>query len=70
MGHVKTQNGEIDITIVYHYDSALAETNQPASVDAYRFNITNGDVPCPILWRPIPEVIVDSFEDIGESNDA
>lgn len=70
VGNVKKQSGEIDITIAYHYDSARAETNQPANIEAYRFNITNGIVPCPILWRPIPEVIVYSSEDNGGSFDA
>lgn len=60
VGTVKKQGGEIEITIIYHYDSAKAESHQPTSASAYTFNISSGAVPCPILWRT--EVIEESLD--------
>ena len=44
------------VTIRYHYDSALAESNQPTDWAAYTFDVTSGPVPCPIVWKPVKEV--------------
>jgi hypothetical protein len=42
-------------TVRYHYDSALAEPNQPTDWADYTFDVTSGPVPCPILWKPEAE---------------
>ncbi len=38
-------------TILYHYDSQLAEPRQPTNWADYIFEIESGPVPCPIIWR-------------------
>lgn len=38
------------VTIRYEYDSQLAEPNQSTDLDDYTFDVTLGDVPCPIRW--------------------
>ena len=44
------------VTIRYHYESSKAEPNQSTNWDDYTFEMTSGEVPCPILWKPEPEV--------------
>jgi len=45
-----------EVTIRYEYDSFKAEPNQSTDWDDYTFEVTNGDVPCPIKWLPVEEV--------------
>ena len=40
------------VTIRYHYESSKAEPNQCTNWDDYTFEMTSGEVPCPILWKP------------------
>ena len=44
------------VTVKYHYDMLKAEPNQSTDWSDYTFNIELGDVPCPIVWKPEPEV--------------
>lgn len=39
------------VTIRYEYDSQLAEPDQSTEWSDYSFNITTGEIPCPIKWR-------------------
>lgn len=39
------------VTIRYKYNSQLAEQNQSTEWSDYTFDVTSGDVPCPIKWR-------------------
>ena len=39
------------VTIRYEYDSQLAEPDQSTELADYTFDVTSGDVPCPIKWR-------------------
>ncbi len=39
------------VTIRYHYDSQLAEPQQSTDWSSYRFEVTGGEVPSPIVWR-------------------
>lgn len=39
------------VTIRYHYDSNLAEPQQSTDWANYTFEIENGPVPSPIIWR-------------------
>ena len=41
------------VTIRYEYDSKLAEPDQSTDWDDYTFDVTVGDVPCPIKWRAV-----------------
>jgi len=43
------------VTIRYEYDSMKAEPDQSKDWDDYTFEITEGEVPCPIKWKPEPE---------------
>lgn len=40
-----------EVTIQYHYDSQLAEPNQSTNITDYTFDVIDGDVPSPIVWR-------------------
>lgn len=40
------------VAIKYHYDSSKAEPHQSADWADYTFDITEGEVPCPIKWKP------------------
>lgn len=40
-----------EVTILYHYDSAKAEPDQSTDWADYTFEITSGEVPCPIVWK-------------------
>ena len=46
-----------EVTIRYEYNSQLAEPNQSTDWDDYTFEITEGEVPCPIIWKPIQETV-------------
>ena len=43
------------VTIRYEYDSSKADPNQSANWDDYTFDVVEGEVPCPIRWKPEPE---------------
>lgn len=47
------------VTIRYEYDSSKAETDQSTNWDDYTFDVVEGEVPCPIRWKPEPEVEVE-----------
>jgi hypothetical protein len=55
-----------EVTIRYEYNSRLAEPNQPTDWDSYTFEITDGDVPCPIKWKSAPEVIEELSEEVED----
>ena len=44
------------VTIRYEYDSMKAEPNQSTDWADYTFEVAEGEVPCPIRWKPEPEV--------------
>ena len=44
------------VTIRYEYDSQKAEPNQSTDWADYTFEVAEGEVPCPIRWKPEPEV--------------
>jgi len=39
------------VTIRYHYESIKAEPDQSHDWSDYTFEVTNGPVPCPIVWK-------------------
>lgn len=43
------------VTIRYEYDSSKAEPDQSTNWDDYTFYVVEGEVPCPIKWKPEPE---------------
>jgi hypothetical protein len=45
-----------EVTIRYKYNSQLAEPDQSKDWDDYTFDVTDGEVPCPIQWKPVMEV--------------
>jgi hypothetical protein len=50
----KVTRGEVAVR--YHYESLKAEPNQSTDWADYTFKVTDGPVPCPIVWKPEPEV--------------
>lgn len=51
------------VNIKYYFDSIRAEQYQSTDWDDYTFEVTEGEVPCPIKWLPEPEVTTQ--EDAG-----
>lgn len=47
------------VTIRYEYDSSKAEFDQSTNWGDYTFEVVAGEVPCPIRWKPEPEVEVE-----------
>jgi hypothetical protein len=45
-----------ECTVQYFYDSSKAEPNQSTDWNDYTFDIDSGEVPCPIIWKPVMEV--------------
>lgn len=43
------------VTIRYEYGSAKAEPDQSTNWADYTFEVVQGEVPCPIKWKPEPE---------------
>ena len=43
------------VTIRYEYDSQKAEPNQSTDWADSTFEVVDGEVPCPIRWKPEPE---------------
>lgn len=49
-----------EVTIAYQYDSFLAEPHQSMDWADYTFEVVDGVVPCPIIWKqlqPVGEII-------------
>ena len=47
------------VTIRYEYDSMKAEPDQSTNWADYTFDVVEGEVPCPIKWKPEPELEVE-----------
>ena len=51
-----------EVTIRYPYSTDIYECNQPTEQSAYEFDIADGQVPCPLVKKPvIDEVIEDDI---------
>ena len=44
------------VTVRYGYDSAKAEPDQSTDWADYTFEVVQGEVPCPIRWKPEVDV--------------
>lgn len=44
------------VTIKYFYDSLKAESKQSTNIEDYTFEVAEGIVPNPIVWKPSEEV--------------
>jgi len=40
-----------EVTIKYHYESMKAVPDQSSNIEDYTFEVTEGEVPCPIVWK-------------------
>jgi len=40
-----------EVTIRYHYESMKAVPDQSPNIEDYTFEVTSGEVPCPIVWK-------------------
>lgn len=56
VGLIKRVNGQVELTLHYRYNSALAEPDQPKDISAYTFIVENGQCPDPIVYKPEPVV--------------
>jgi hypothetical protein len=57
LGLIKRVAGVIELTVLYHYDSELAELNQSTNEADYIVEVISGEVPSPIAWLPMPTEI-------------
>lgn len=48
-----------EVTIFYEYNSQLAEPYQSTNWDDYTFEVTDGEVPCPIKWKPVMQEVLE-----------
>jgi hypothetical protein len=44
------------VTIRYYYKAARAKPSQSTNIDDYIFDVTGGEVPCPIIWKQVEDV--------------
>jgi len=44
------------VTVRYHYESLKAKPNQSSNWDDYTFEVADGVVPCPIVWKDADNV--------------
>jgi len=51
------------VTVRYHYESLNACDNQSTNWADYTFEINDGPVPCPIVWKAVEEIIEKPVED-------
>lgn len=58
-GLITRTNGELVVKLMYNYNWETSIDNQPTSWDAYTFTVAEGECPCPILRKPLPEVAVE-----------
>jgi hypothetical protein len=40
-----------EVTVLYHYESSKAVPDQSKDWNDYTFEVAEGEVPCPIVWR-------------------
>ena len=45
-----------EITVKYCYESEKAELKQSTDIEDYKFEVTSGEVPCPIKWKEAANV--------------
>lgn len=45
-----------EVTIRYHYESTKAVPDQSKDWADYTFEVTEGEVPCPIVWKESSDV--------------
>lgn len=50
IGEIKRVNGEIEISIIYQFKHIQDGYDLPTKEEC-TFNITSGQVPCPIKWK-------------------
>ena len=55
IGKVKRVNGQIELTLQYQYDMTTAEDNQSTDWADYTFDVTDGQCPDPIVYKPVQE---------------
>jgi hypothetical protein len=48
-----------EVTVRYHYESLKACENQSTNWADYTFEVTDGPVPCPIVWKPLESEVQD-----------
>jgi hypothetical protein len=52
------------VTVRYPYSTDIYEPNQPTDQSAYEFDMTEGEVPCPLIKRPVEVIESEVIEDV------
>ena len=47
-----------EVTIRYPYSTDIHESSQPTEQSAYEFDIVDGQVPCPLVKKPVTEEVL------------
>ena len=55
IGSIKNIEGVIHLTLLYPYDTSLAEPNQSSNLEDYIVDVTSGEVASPIKLKPVEE---------------
>lgn len=54
IGAIKRVNGQVELTLEYHYNTDTAEPFQSTDWADYTFVVENGQCPDPIIYKPEP----------------
>lgn len=59
VGLIKNNAGEIEVVLEYRYSTDTAEPHQSANINDYTFTVVDGECPCPIKRKPVPEEVTE-----------
>lgn len=59
VGVIKKNAGVYEVTLQYHYCTDTAELMQSTNWHDYTFTVTDGECPCPIKRKPVPEEVTE-----------
>jgi len=48
-----------EVTIRYPYSTDIYESSQPTEQSAYEFDIVDGQVPCPLVKKPVIDEVIE-----------
>ena len=52
------------VTIRYPYSTDIYESSQPTEQSAYEFDIVDGQVPCPLVKKPVIEEVIENVQEL------
>ena len=55
----RSVEGELSVSLQYFYTTQTAEPHQSANINDYIFDVIDGDCPCPIKRKPVPDEVTE-----------